>query len=256
LSRRIAITDTEAKSKKFSQKAADQMSVPKKRNILLVEDDTATASFIITALEEAGFAVDHSADGPNGHARARNGDYDAVILDRMLPNLDGLSILNSMRAAHVNTPTIFLSAMGTVDDRVDGLRAGSNDYLTKPFSVTELVARVNALLRKRPELNKTESIHVVDNLQLNLISRAVVRDGRLIELQPREFRLLEYLMRHVDQVVTRKMLLEGVWDCHFDPGTNVIDVHVSRLRKKLDERFDRPLLHTVRGVGYRFGMDA
>lgn len=220
--------------------------------ILLVEDDEAIASYIIDALEAEGFSVDHAGDGEAGLGLALKRVYAVVILDRMLPGMDGLSILKSMRAARVETPTLFLSALGTVDDRVDGLRAGSDDYLIKPFAMTELVARVHVLARKLPIIEPVVH-YAYGDLVLDRVARTVQRRDQNIDLQPREFRLLEYLMRHAEQTVTRKMLLEGVWDYSFDPGTNVIDVHVSRLRKKLDEGFGEPMLHTVRGAGYRFG---
>ncbi len=223
--------------------------------ILLVEDDEAIASYVVDALEAEGFSVDHAGDGETGLNLALKRVYAVVILDRMLPKIDGLTILGSMRAAQVETPTLFLSALGTVDDRVDGLRAGSDDYLIKPFAMTELVARVQVLARKLPVIENVVR-HAYGDLVLDRVARTVQRRDKNIDLQPREFRLLEYLMRHVEQTVTRKMLLEGVWDYSFDPGTNVIDVHVSRLRKKLDEGFDQPMLHTVRGAGYRFGAAA
>jgi two-component system, OmpR family, response regulator len=223
--------------------------------VLLVEDDEAIASYIVDALECEGFSVDHAGDGESGLDLALKRVYAVIILDRMLPGIDGLKILGSMRAAQVETPTLFLSALGTVDDRVAGLRAGSDDYLIKPFAMTELVARVQVLSRKLPVIEQIVR-HAYGDLVLDRVARTVQRSDKSIDLQPREFRLLEYLMRHVEQTVTRKMLLEGVWDYSFDPGTNVIDVHVSRLRKKLDEGFDKPMLHTVRGAGYRFGAAA
>lgn len=220
--------------------------------ILLVEDDRSIASFIVDALKAEGFSVDHTGDGNAGLDLALKRVHAVVVLDRMLPGMDGLTILASMRAAKVETPTLFLSALGTVDDRVEGLRAGSDDYLIKPFAITELVARVHVLARKLSVIEQAVR-HAYGDLVLDRVARTVQRRDQNIDLQPREFRLLEYLMRHVEQTVTRKMLLEGVWDYSFDPGTNVIDVHVSRLRKKLDEGFDEPMLHTVRGAGYRFG---
>jgi two-component system, OmpR family, response regulator len=221
--------------------------------ILLVEDDSAIAQFIVDALGAEGLVTDHAVEGVSGLTMARDGKYDLIILDRMLPGLDGLTILNTLRSVRVVTPVLFLSALGEVDDRVDGLSAGANDYLTKPFAIAELVARVQTQLRQiqqqRPDLTK----HSFEGLELDRVARTVSRDGQAIDLQPREFRLLEYLMRHLDQTVTRKMLLEGVWDYSFDPGTNVIDVHVSRLRKKLEFGVGEALLHTVRGAGFRFG---
>ncbi len=220
--------------------------------ILLVEDDKATASYIAKAMDEAGFLVDKADNGRDGLFHASDGSYDAIILDRMLPLMDGMSVLSALRAAKIDTPVIILSALGAPEDRVEGLLAGSDDYLTKPFAFAELLARVNLLIRKGSNSGVETSLSCED-LELDLLSRKVTRAGKVIELQPREFRLLEYLMRHAEQVVTRTMLLEGVWDYHFDPGTNVIDVHISRLRRKLDDGFDSPLLHTIRGAGYRLG---
>lgn len=222
------------------------------RKILVVEDDQATAEFITKGLSEAGYTVDHAADGRDGLFHATGGQYSAIILDRMLPGMDGLSVLSALRAGGVSTPVLILSALATVDERVKGLRAGSDDYLAKPFGFAELLARLEALGRR----NSAPAEAVVtklscSDLEMDLLARRVVRAGRTVALQPREFRLLEYLLRHKEQVVTRTMLLEGVWDYHFDPGTNVIDVHVSRLRKKVDEGFGRPLLHTVRSAGYK-----
>ena len=222
--------------------------------ILVIEDDEATASFIAKGMDEAGFTVDRADNGRDGLFHASDGSYDAVILDRMLPKLDGMAVLQAMRAADIHTPVIILSAMGAPEDRIDGLHAGSDDYLVKPFAFAELLARVNLLIRKGAGSNVETSLSCED-LQLDLLSRKVLRGGTVIDLQPREFRLLEYLMRHAEQVVTRTMLLEGVWDYHFDPGTNVIDVHISRLRRKIDDAFDKPLLNTVRGAGYRLGGD-
>jgi two-component system, OmpR family, response regulator len=217
--------------------------------ILVVEDDEKTAAFMVKGLNEAGYVVDHAATGRDGLFLATSGDYDAAIVDRMLPALDGLSLIQALRAANIQTPILILSALGQVDDRVSGLRAGGDDYLTKPFAFSELLARVESLLRRRggsgPETRLT-----VGDLEMDLLARSVRRGGTPIELQPREFRLLEYLMRHAGQVVTRTMLLENVWDYHFDPQTNVIDVHISRLRQKIDKGFEAPLLHTVRGAGY------
>jgi two-component system OmpR family response regulator len=180
---------------------------------------------------------------------ASSGGYDAIVLDRMLPGMDGLAVLGALRAADIRTPALILSALGSVDDRVKGLRAGGDDYLVKPFAFSELLARIEALLRRGQAAPATTSLRVAD-LELDLLTRSVKRGGKPIELLPREFSLLEYLMRNSGQVVTRTMLLEHVWDYHFDPQTNVIDVHVSRLRQKIDKNFDRPLLHTVRGAGY------
>lgn len=217
--------------------------------VLIVEDDDKTASYIEKGLSEAGFAVDRAADGRSGLFHAMDGDYDVLVVDRMIPQLDGLALVQALRAASVSTPVLFLSALGQVDERVKGLRAGGDDYLAKPFAFSELHARVDALARRRVE-PKVQTRLQVGDLEMDLIERRVRRDGKAIDLQPREFKLLEYLMRHAGQVVTRTMLLEGVWDYHFDPQTNVIDVHVSRLRQKIDKGFTQPLLHTVRGAGY------
>ena len=222
--------------------------------ILLVEDDDETSSYIDDALTAEGYTVDRARDGDAGLTLACEHSYSAIILDRMLPVLDGLTVLDSIRNSKVDTPTIILSALGSVDDRVEGLMAGSQDYLPKPFAIAELVARVHVLVRKLP-ITEEPVRHHYDDIVIDRIARTATRGGRELELQPREYRLLEYLMRNVGQIVTRKMLLEGVWDYHFDPGTNVIDVHVSRLRKKLDEGSDIPVLYTVRGIGYRLGED-
>jgi two-component system, OmpR family, response regulator len=217
--------------------------------ILIIEDDREAASYLVKAFREAGHVADHAADGLDGYAMGREGAYDVIVVDRMLPKLDGLSLIRSLREQGVDTPVLILSALGQVDDRVKGLRAGGDDYLTKPYAYSELLARVEALARRAvPEEQETR--YVVDGLVLDRLSHRVTRDGEAIQLQPREYRLLEYLMKHAGQVVTRTMLLEHVWDYHFDPQTNVIDVHVSRLRAKIDKNFDKPLLHTVRGAGY------
>lgn len=221
------------------------------KKVLLVEDDEATSDYITKGLDEAGYVVDRAADGRDGLFHATDSDYAVIILDRMLPGMDGLSVLKAIRAADVRTPVIILSALGSLDERVKGLKSGSDDYLIKPFGFTELLARVEALQR-RGEAGGDAPATMLEcgDLKVDLLARRVERSGRKIDLQPREFRLLEHLLRHRDQVVTRTMLLEGVWDYHFDPGTNVIDVHISRLRKKIDQEFDLPLLHTVRGAGY------
>ena len=218
--------------------------------ILLVEDDPQMAEYLRKALIEAGAVVDRAADGREGLLMAASGEYDVLILDRMLPGLDGLAIVRTLRASGNHTPVLFLSALGEVDDRVEGLRAGGDDYLIKPFAFSELQARVEALLRRGVAEAPETRLHVAD-LEMDLLQREVSRAGRPLQLQPREFRLLECLMRHAGQVVTRTMLLEQVWDYHFDPQTNVIDVHISRLRGKIDKDFDPPLLQTVRGAGYR-----
>jgi len=217
--------------------------------ILIVEDDRETAAFMAKGLTEAGYVVEHCDDGRDGLFRASDGQYDAIIADRMLPSLDGVALIKALRAADIATPILILSAMGKVDDRVTGLRAGADDYLVKPFAFSELLARVEALLR-RPKASAADTKLQIGDLELDLLARTAHRAGAEIDLKPREFRLLEYLMRHAGQVVTRTMLLEGVWDYHFDPQTNVIDVHVSRLRQKIDKGFSEPLLHTVRGAGY------
>ena len=219
---------------------------------LLIEDDPQTSRFIRKGLEEAGHVVDHAGDGKQGLLLALDADHDAVVVDRMLPGLDGLSIVRSLRAAGRTTPVLVLSALGEVDDRVEGLRAGGDDYLVKPFALVELSARLDALLRRGGGAGGAAPATrlAVSDLEMDLLARTVKRAGRDIELKPREFRLLEHLMRHAGQVVTRTMLLEAVWDYHFDPQTNVIDVHVSRLRRRIDRDFSAPLIHTVRGAGY------
>ena len=217
--------------------------------ILVVEDDEQTAAYMVKGLAESGYVVDRADNGRDGLFLATSSDFDAIVVDRMLPGLDGLSLIQALRAARVATPVLILSALGQVDDRVQGLRAGGDDYLTKPFAFSELLARLEALLRRRSGPAVVTKLAVGD-LEMDLLGRSVRRAGRAVDLQPREFRLLEYLMRHAGQVVTRTMLLEGVWDYHFDPQTNVIDVHVSRLRQKIDKGFEAPLLHTVRGAGY------
>jgi two-component system, OmpR family, response regulator len=217
--------------------------------ILVVEDDRETAAYLTKGLNESGYTVDCANDGREGLFLASSGDYTAIILDRMLPSMDGLTVLGALRAAEIRTPALILSALGSVDDRVKGLRAGGDDYLVKPFAFSELLARLEALRRRGAGPAAATRLRVAD-LELDLLTRTVTRQGKLIELLPREFRLLEYLMRNAGHVVTRTMLLEHVWDYHFDPQTNVIDVHVSRLRQKIDKSFDQPLLHTVRGAGY------
>lgn len=222
--------------------------------VLIVEDDDKTAGYMAKGLSESGHLVDRAPDGREGLFLASEGGYDVVVLDRMLPKLDGLAVLQALRAAKVTTPVLILSALAQVDDRVAGLRAGGDDYLTKPFAFSELLARLEALAR-RNNAPVVETRLAVADLEMDLLARRVTRAGRPIELQPREFRLLEYLLRHAGQTVTRTMLLEGVWDYHFDPQTNVIDVHISRLRQKIDRGFERPLLHTVRGAGYALRAD-
>ncbi|MGW8228499.1 MAG: winged helix-turn-helix domain-containing protein [Gammaproteobacteria bacterium] len=217
--------------------------------ILLIEDDDQLASYLKKALVEVGMVVDRVADGRDGLFLAAGEHYDVMIIDRMLPSLDGLSIVRTLRTSGKQTPVLILSALGEVDDRVQGLRAGGDDYLIKPFSFAELHARLGALLRRGSTDTPQTELELCD-LKIDLLSRQVTRTGKTIELQPLEYRLLEYLMQHAGQVVTRTMLLENVWDYHFDPQTNVIDVHISRLRGKIDRDFNPALLHTVRGAGY------
>lgn len=223
-------------------------------SILCVEDDATTADYIAKGLGEAGFAVDVAANGRDGLHRASHGHYDAIVLDRMLPGIDGLAVLAALRADGNTTPVVMLSALSSLDERVRGLRAGSDDYLAKPFAFAELLARLEAVRRRSRGAGDAPVTRLsYADLEVDLLTHRVTRGGRRIELQPREFRLLEFLLAHQGQVVTRTMLLEEVWDYHFDPGTNVIDVHVSRLRKKLDDGGAPSLLHTVRGAGYRLG---
>jgi two-component system, OmpR family, response regulator len=220
------------------------------RRILVVEDDADTAEYILKGLREAGFTAEHVADGRDGLYMASSSDFDAVVMDRMLPGMDGLSVTKAVRAAGVQTPILILSALAHLDERVTGLRAGADDYLTKPFGFAELAARLENLMR-RGGAKPVETSLACGDLMLDLLSRRVTRAGRTLELLPRELKLLEYFLRHRDRVVTRTMLLEEVWDYRFDPHTSLIDTHISRLRKKIDEGFEKPLLHTVRGSGYR-----
>ncbi|MGB0085539.1 MAG: response regulator transcription factor [Rhodomicrobiaceae bacterium] len=224
--------------------------------VLVVEDDSKAASYLANALRESGHSCELATDGETGLELAQSDEFDVLILDRMLPHRDGLSIVEALRADGDHTPVLILSALGTVDDRVTGLRAGGDDYLTKPYAFSELLARVEALAR-RSSPEETSPKYVVGDLVLDRLAHKVARAGEAIVLQPREYRLLEYLMKHAGQVVTRTMLLENVWDYHFDPQTNVIDVHISRLRAKIDKNYEKPLLHTVRGAGYmiRDGAD-
>ena len=217
--------------------------------MLIIEDDEETLNFITSGLKQSGHVVDQASDGKDGLFLALENDYNVLVIDRMLPSLDGLSIVQTVRSSGKRTPILILSALGEVDDRVEGLQKGGDDYLVKPFAFSELVARLEALTR-RADGEIAETSLRVGNLEMDLLSHVVKRAGRTIELQPREFRLLEYLMRQAGQVVTRTMLLEKVWDYHFDPQTNVIDVHVSRLRSKIDKNFNPPLIHTIRGTGY------
>jgi two-component system, OmpR family, response regulator len=218
--------------------------------VLIVEDAGETALYMRRALEEAGHVVDLAADGMTGEVMARGGAFDVLVFDRMLPQKDGLSVVADLRLAGIVTPVLFLSALSDVEHRVEGLKAGGDDYLAKPYAASELVARVEALGRRHDGPAPSTNLKVGE-LEMDLLARVVRREGKKIDIQPREFRLLEYLMRNANQVVTRTMLLEKVWDYHFDPQTNVIDVHVSRLRSKIDREFDKPMLHTVRGAGYR-----
>ncbi len=223
--------------------------------ILLVEDDKEVAGFVTRGLREAGHVVEHADNGRDGLFMAVSEVFDAIILDRMLPGgIDGVKILETLRGQKNDAPVLILSALADVDERVRGLKAGGDDYLTKPFAFAELLARIEALSRRGKTEGPTTKLAVGD-LELDLLSRQVRRAGQKVDLQPREFRLLEYLMRHAGQVVTRTMLLEGVWDYHFDPQTNVIDVHVSRLRQKVDKPFPTPLIHTVRNAGYMLSTE-
>lgn len=217
--------------------------------LLLVEDDKEAAAYLQRALLEAGHTVDYAGAGRDGLLLAAGETYDVIILDRMLPQVDGLAILRTIRASGVNTPVLLLTALGGIDDRVEGLEAGGDDYLVKPFAFAELLARVNALARRPPTQDIRTSLQVSD-LTLDLLKRTVTRRGARIDLQPREFQLLEFLMRHAGRIVTRTMLLESVWDFHFDPKTNIVETHVSRLRAKVDRGHTHELIHTVRGAGY------
>jgi len=220
--------------------------------VLIIEDDSEVSSYIQQGLSEAGWNVDVAADGKQGLLMATTESYDALLVDRMLPGVEGLTLIRTLRASGDTTPALILSALGEVDDRVKGLKAGGDDYLVKPFAFSELLARLDALIRRsKAGGSQNETTLALADLEVDLLKREVVRGGRKIDLQPREFQLLEFLLRHAGQVVTRTMLLEGVWNYHFDPQTNDIDVHISRLRGKIDKGFDKPLLHTIRGAGYR-----
>jgi two-component system OmpR family response regulator len=230
-------------------RAADAQPDRVTMRLLVIEDDRDAADYLVKAFREVGHVADAATDGEDGFAMASDGQYDVLIVDRMLPKVDGLTVIGNLRAKGIETPVLILSALGQVDDRVKGLRAGGDDYLPKPYSFSELLARVEALSRRRGSRGE-ETVLRVGDLVLDRMSREVRRGNEEISLQPREFRLLEYLMKHAGQVVTRTMLLENVWDYHFDPQTNVIDVHISRLRSKIDKGFSQPLLHTIRGAGY------
>ena len=220
-----------------------------RRRILVIEDDLETADQLVESLATSGYSVDLAVDGDNGLALARGGEYAVMTIDRMIPGVDGLSIIRRLREDGVVTPALIISALGEVDDRVRGLRAGGDDYLVKPFAFAEMLARVDALARRSTAVMKDTVLRVGD-LKIDLVSRAVTRKGRDIDLLPREFQVLEYLVRNQGQVVPRAMLLQHVWDLHFDPTTNIIDVYVGRVRRKVDDQQDYPLIHTVRGVGF------
>lgn len=217
--------------------------------ILVIEDDRETSEYIARSLKDEGHAVECLSDGNEGLKLAATRDYDVLIIDRMLPGLDGLTIVKSLREAGVKSAVLFVTSLGGIDDRVEGLEAGGDDYVVKPFAHAELIARVHALGR-RPAMRLEETILRVADLEMNLISRTVTRGGQIIDLQPREFKLLEVLLRNKERVLTRSMLLEHVWDFHFDPKTSIVETHISRVRSKVDRPFDVPLIQTVRGVGY------
>lgn len=219
-------------------------------NLLLIEDDLEAAEYLAKGLRENGYEIDHSADGRDGLEKASSGRYEVIIADRQLPFVDGLQIIAALREKEDRTPVLILSALGTVDDRVAGLRAGGDDYLTKPFAFSELLARIEALRRRASISAETVTRLKVGDLEVDLLARRAYRGGRAIDLTTKEFQLLEYLMRRPGQVVTRTMLLENVWNLHFDPQTNIIDVHMSRLRNAIDKGYPKPLIHTVRGAGY------
>lgn len=233
----------------MSAATASEIAYNGSMKILIIEDDREAADYLEKAFTEAGHTAHVAGDGETGFALADSGDYDVMVVDRMLPRRDGLSVIAALRSRGNTTPVLILSALGEVDDRVTGLRAGGDDYLTKPYAFSELLARVE-VLNRRAGVKESETVYRAGDLELDRLSHSVKRAGKEIVLQPREFRLLEYLMRHAGQVVTRTMLLENVWDYHFDPQTNVIDVHVSRLRGKIEKGFEKPILHTIRGAGY------
>lgn len=217
--------------------------------ILIIEDDAETAAYVTKGLRQHGHAVDHAANPRDGLVLAAGEPYDVMIVDRRLPGLDGLAVVKTIRGAGIKTPVIFLTTMAGIDDRVEGLNSGGDDYLVKPFAFAELIARINALGRRPPLAMEATALTVTD-LEIDLLKRTVIRAGRRIELQPREFQLLEYLMRHAGRIVTRTMLLENIWEFHFDPRTNIVETHISRLRSKIDRGFASELIHTVRGAGY------
>jgi len=219
--------------------------------LLLIEDDESHAQFIISGLKQAGHTVDHAKDGMDGLFLATEEKYDVMIIDRMVPKLDGLAIIQALRSSNNKTPVLILSSLAKVEERIKGLKAGGDDYLTKPFEFGELMARIEALVRRNSSEQKEQTILKLDDLEMNLLTREVTRSEKPIDLQNKEFRLLEFLMRRPDQVVTRTMLLEGVWDFHFSPNTNLIDAQMSKLRQKVDKDFKRQLIHTVRGAGYK-----
>lgn len=219
--------------------------------LLFVEDDLRIVAFVSKGLKEAGFVVEHVADGKNGLSLALNGSYDAAIIDIMLPGMDGLTLIKELRRQHIRLPVIILSAKRSVDECVQGLQAGGDDYLTKPFAFSELLARIHALMRRANNSPESTGINVGD-LHIDLLARAVTRAGKKIDLQPREFSLLEYLARNAGRVVSKTMIMERVWDYNFDPQTNVVESRICRLRDKIDKGFDRPLIHTMRGMGYVF----
>ena len=242
-------TYTDTLGQRAAGQAADAQPDRTTMRLLIIEDDRTAADYLVKALREVGHVADLAHDGEEGLALALDGQYDVLVVDRMLPKRDGLSVIGTLREKGIDTPTLILSALGQVDDRVKGLRAGGDDYLPKPYSFSELLARIEVLARRRSGRIEETVLHVGD-LALDRLSHQVRRGAEEITLQPREFRLLEYLMQHAGHAVTRTMLLENVWDYHFDPQTNVIDVHISRLRSKIDKGFSQPLLHTIRGTGY------
>ena len=219
--------------------------------ILLIEDDESHAQFIMSGLKQAGHTVDHARDGMDGHFLATEETYDVMIVDRMVPKLDGLAIIQALRSSNNKTPVLILSSLAKVEERIKGLKAGGDDYLTKPFEFGELMARIEALVRRNSNEQSEQTMLRLDDLEMTLLTREVSRAGKPVDLQNKEFRLLEFLMRRPDQVVTRTMLLEGVWDFHFSPNTNLIDAQMSKLRQKVDKDFKKQLIHTVRGAGYK-----